>query len=124
MSVSARTMATEHTVNQRTALDEKVDHLQSDVDELKSDVKDLRKTIDVVRTDLAEHRIETEKSFGKVREEIGALRTEMVKEIGALCAEMIEGFAKLTNARSADKVWWLIIAGALLGVMAHGFKWI
>ena len=23
-----------------------------------------------------------------------------------------------------DRVWWLMIAGALLGVMAHGFKWI
>jgi hypothetical protein len=28
------------------------------------------------------------------------------------------------NSRWSDKVWWLVIAGALLGVMARGFKWI
>jgi len=26
--------------------------------------------------------------------------------------------------RMLDKVWWLLISAALLGVMARGFKWI
>lgn len=32
--------------------------------------------------------------------------------------------ADLRIGRANDRVWWLMIAGALLGVMAHGFKWI
>lgn len=31
---------------------------------------------------------------------------------------------ELVTDRWKDKVWWLVIAGALLGVMARGFKWI
>jgi hypothetical protein len=33
-------------------------------------------------------------------------------------------FAQLMKSRMTDKVWWLLIAATLLGVMARGFKWI
>jgi chromosome segregation ATPase len=81
MSVAARKIEVEHMVNERTALDEKVDHIQSDVAELKGDVKR-------IDASLAEHRVETEKSFGKVREEISALRNDVTKEIGSLRADI------------------------------------
>lgn len=44
--------------------------------------------------------------------------------IAALRLEMREGFAALQRGRLVDKVWWLLISGALLGVMARGLKWI
>jgi hypothetical protein len=32
--------------------------------------------------------------------------------------------AALHSARAFDRVWWLLMSGALLGVMARAFKWI
>jgi len=32
--------------------------------------------------------------------------------------------AALHAARAFDRVWWLLMSGALLGVMARAFKWI
>ena len=124
----ARHFETERTMNPRTALDEKVDHIQSDVEELKSDVRELRTKIDAVSADLAEHRVETERSFGALRAEMaagfGAVRAEMAAGLGALEGKMKDEIAKVMSARAADRVWWLVIAGTLLGVMARGFKWI
>ena len=37
---------------------------------------------------------------------------------------MKDSFGKIQVGRALDKVWALLLAGALLGVMAHGFKWI
>jgi hypothetical protein len=33
-------------------------------------------------------------------------------------------FAELKIGRALDRVWWLLMCGTLLGVMARGFKWI
>jgi hypothetical protein len=35
-----------------------------------------------------------------------------------------KSFAALHAARAFDRVWWLLMSGALLGVMARAFKWI
>lgn len=35
-----------------------------------------------------------------------------------------KSFAALHTARAFDRVWWLLMSGALLGVMARAFKWI
>jgi hypothetical protein len=32
--------------------------------------------------------------------------------------------AALQSARAFDRVWWLLMSGALLGIMARAFKWI
>jgi hypothetical protein len=32
-------------------------------------------------------------------------------------------FADLKVSRANDRVWWLMISAALLGIMAHGLKW-
>jgi hypothetical protein len=32
--------------------------------------------------------------------------------------------AELKISRALDRVWWLLMCGTLLGVMARGFKWI
>jgi len=33
-------------------------------------------------------------------------------------------FSALHAARAFDRVWWLLMSGALLGVMARAFKWL
>ncbi len=38
--------------------------------------------------------------------------------------KMEKGFAELKLARVRDRIWWLLMCGALLGVMAKGFHWL
>ena len=91
-------------------------------------------------------RTETKVEFGTVRAEIGALRAETKAEFKEVRAEMKSEFAavrtemadfrkslqaqidKLAEKLDTAKGWavglYLTGMGLLLGVMAHGFKWI
>ena len=59
-------------------------------------------------------------------------KTESVKDLVTTLAINMEksfanvekSFAALHSARAFDRVWWLLMSGALLGVMARTFKWI
>jgi hypothetical protein len=44
--------------------------------------------------------------------------------VTALALNMGKSFAALHAARAFDRVWWLLMSGALLGVMARAFKWL
>jgi len=37
---------------------------------------------------------------------------------------MEKAFSVLKVARVLDRVWWLLMSGALLGIMGRAFKWI
>ncbi len=76
-------------------LESDVAHLRSDVADIKVDIRGLRSSVDDVRSELHASVLHTEKSF-----------------------------AALKVGRAMDRVWWLLIAGAMLAVMARGFKWI
>lgn len=76
-------------------LESDVAHLRADVSEMKGDIKKLDSKVDTVKDSVASLALATEKSFGELR----------------------------TN-RFEDRVWWLLIGGAILGVLAHGFKWL
>jgi hypothetical protein len=52
------------------------------------------------------------------------MRNALRADMQALRMEMRDSFAKLRVGRVLDKVWWLMIAAALLSVMARGMKWI
>ena len=54
----------------------------------------------------------------------GTLESNTMTSFGTLEKKMLEGFAELREGRWKDKVWWLLISASLLGIMAHGFKWI
>ena len=118
MAATARKFEMEPQMHERTVLDAKVDHIQSDVAGLKSDVKRIDAKVDAVGASLTEHRIETERSFAKVRDEmakqrdelkasIAALRNDMTEAIGALRVEMKDSLAALRRDRSAQ-IGWLI----------------
>jgi chromosome segregation ATPase len=59
-------------------------------------------------------------------------KTDSVKDlVTALAINMEKSFANVEksiaaihSARAFDRVWWLLMSGALLGVMARAFKWI
>jgi uncharacterized phage infection (PIP) family protein YhgE len=44
--------------------------------------------------------------------------------LASLALRMEKLFAELKIGRALDRVWWLLMCGTLLGVMARGFKWI
>jgi predicted nucleic acid-binding Zn-ribbon protein len=93
----------EPVIEERVArLEEKVEHIQSDVSEIKTDVRRSNDKIDAVNQKVDDFRVSVEKSFAAVGERIADLKT----------------------GRAYDRVWWLLIAAALLGVMAKGFGWI
>ena len=107
MAVPARKIESEGVMEERTArLEVKVDHLQADVTELK------------VRTTRLEEKVDNAREATEKR--IDGVRDALEKKIDAL-RDSIES---LKVGRWVDRVWWLVIAGGMLGVMARGFKWI
>ena len=87
-------------------LEAHVEHIQADVTELRQDVKDMRK--DLKRLD----------------EKIDARFEACMGRIDSAQNENNESFESLRIGRIVDRVWMLLAMGALLGVMARGFKWI
>ncbi|MEJ1960614.1 MAG: hypothetical protein WDO56_03310 [Gammaproteobacteria bacterium] len=103
-------------------LDEKVDNLRKDVAELRADVRRIDTKIDGVNAGLVEHRLETEKSFAKLRDEtkesIAALRNEFTASVGALRLEMKEYFDGHRNDRKALIAWMI---STMIGVAGLAF---
>lgn len=75
------------------------DHIQSDVTELKANVKQLDSKVDAQGKDLG-------------------------TKIENLERTMREKLEKLAIGQWANRVWALLLAGVVLGVMARGFHWI
>jgi hypothetical protein len=44
--------------------------------------------------------------------------------VANLALAMEKSFAELKIGRALDRVWWLLMSAALLGIMARAFKWI
>jgi uncharacterized coiled-coil protein SlyX len=85
-----------------TPLDERVARLEANVEHIQKDVAETR--IDIRR----------------LNDKVDSLKDAVT----ALAINMEKSFATLHAARAFDRVWWLLMSGALLGVMAHAFRWI
>jgi chromosome segregation ATPase len=130
----------EDPVEERTVvLEADVKHIRSDVSELKVDGRRLNDKIDQVdqrlnaKIDGVEQRLS-----GKIDEvdqrlggKIDALdqrlsgKIDSVKDsVANLALAMEKAFAELKVGRALDRVWWLLMSAALLGIMARAFKWI
>jgi septal ring factor EnvC (AmiA/AmiB activator) len=116
MPAAARKFELEPQMQERTVLDEKIDHLQEDITDLKADVRRIDAKFDSLSTSLSEHRLETEKSLAKLRDEtkdsISALRIEM----SALRIEMRDTLAKCLGNRNAQIAWTVSTIIAMAGV--------
>jgi SMC interacting uncharacterized protein involved in chromosome segregation len=107
MAMPALKFELETPLEERVArLEANVEHIQKDVSDLKIDVRRLYDKIDTV-----DH---------KLSSKIDSLKDT----VSALAINMEKSFASLHAARAFDRVWWLLMSGALLGVMARAFKWI
>lgn len=76
-------------------LEARTEHIQSDVQDLRQDMKGLRQEM-----------------------------KEFTEKIDAKFTEFHKAFESMKIGRVWDRVWMLLSMGALLGVMARGFKWI
>ena len=107
MALPALRFEPENSVEDRmTRLEVNVENIQTYVSEIKTEIRRLDNKIDEVDKRLT----------GKIE----VLDQKLSEGLDALKAAI----ADLRVGRANDRVWWLTIAAALIGVMAHGFKWI
>ena len=94
MAMPALMFELETPLEERVArLEANVEHIQKDVSDMKIDIRRLNDKIDGVKDSVTNLALNVEKSF-----------------------------AALNIARAVDRVWWLLMSGALLGIMARAFK--
>ena len=136
MALPALKFETETPLEERVArLEANVDHIQKDVAETRIDIRRLNDKIDNVdqklsaKIDGVDQRLSAkidnveQKLSAKidgVKDLVTALALNMEKSL----ANVEKSIAALHSARAFDRVWWLLMSGALLGVMARAFKWI
>jgi chromosome segregation ATPase len=82
--------------------------------------KSLGGKIDEVDKSLGGKIDEVDKTLGGKTDEVDK---RLTGKIDSLKDSMEKEFRKLDRERLYDRVWFLLIAAAILGVMAHGFKW-
>ena len=146
MAMPALKFEPETPVEERLArLEVSVENIQSDVTEMKTDIRRLDGKIDDLNKGLSakigDGDLRTERKIDEVDKrltgKIEALDEKLSAKIDALDKKQSESFdalrtlimslqnsfADLKVSRANDRVWWLMISAALLGIMAHGLKW-
>jgi phage shock protein A len=96
MALPARKIETEESMEARIArLEAHTEHIQSHVQDLRQDMKGLRQEM-----------------------------KEFTEKIDAKFVDLQKALESMKIGRVWDRVWILLAMGALLSVMARGFKWI
>jgi hypothetical protein len=107
MAMPALKLEAENPVEERVArLEVNVEHILLDVSDIKIDIRRLNDKIDAVDKKLSD-------KFDSLKDTVASLTLRVET-----------GFADMKASRAMDRVWWLLMCAAMLGVMAHGFKWL
>jgi phage shock protein A len=97
----------EKTVEQRLErLEVHVEHIQSDVTEVKAKLGEM------------------DQRLMAIEQRLTAQNKELDQKLTAKIDKLIEGVADLHVRRAFDRVWFMLMSAALLGIMAKAFKWI
>lgn len=91
-------------------LESDVAHIRSDIADIKADIRGLRSEIGGMRADM----MGIDKSLRAELHGAGMSLRSMISELDQ----------RLTRGLAANRVWMLLQSAAILGVMAHGFKWL
>jgi hypothetical protein len=111
MALPALKFEMETPLEERVArLEANVEHIQKDVSDMKIDIRRLGDKIDSVDQKLSAR-------IDSVKDLVTTLAINMEKSF----ANVEKSFAALHSARAFDRVWWLLMSGALLGGMARAF---
>jgi predicted nucleic acid-binding Zn-ribbon protein len=143
MALPALTLEWEAPLEERVArLETNVEHIQKDVADMKIDIRRLGEKIDGVdqklcaKIDSVDQKLTAkidgvdQKLSGRidsVKDAVTTLAINMEKQFANVeksFAAVEKSFGVLHTARAFDRVWWLLMSGALLGLMARAFKWI
>ena len=129
MALPALKFEMETPVEERVArLEANVEHIQKDVSDMKIDIRRLGDKIDSVDQKLSAKIDGVDQKLSAKIDGVDqklSIKIESVKDLVTNLAINVEkSFAALHAARAFDRVWWLLMSGALLGVMARAFKWI
>jgi len=140
MALPAMKFEPEGPLEERVArLEVNVEHIQKDVSDMKVDIRRLNDKIDGVeerltaKIDGVDQRLTakidgleqklTAKIDGVDQRQIA--RFDSLKDVvTALAINMEKQFGALRSARAFDRVWYLLMSAALLGIMARAFKWL
>lgn len=58
-----------------------------------------------------------------IQVDVSEIKTDL-RQLGAKVDDVKESIASLKVGRAMDRVWWLLMLGALLGIMARAFHWL
>jgi phage shock protein A len=107
MAMPALLLESEDPVEERVArLEVNVEHIRSDISDMKVDIRRLGDKIDTLDQ--------------KLSAKIDSVDQKLSTKIDSV----VQSIAELRIGRALDRVWWLLMSGALLGIMARAFKWI
>jgi predicted RNase H-like nuclease (RuvC/YqgF family) len=125
MALPALKFELETPLEERAArLEANVEHIRQDVAETKTDVRRLNDKIDNVDQRLSDKIDRVDQKLSAKIDSVKDLVTTLAINMEKRFADMEKSFATLQAARAFDRVWWLLMSAALLGVMARAFKWI
>ena len=125
MAMPALKLEMEMSVEERAArLEANVDHIQKDVAETRIDIRRLNDKIDNVDQRLSAKIDSVDQKLSARIDGVKDLVTTLAINMEKSFANVEKSIAALHSARAFDRVWWLLMSGALLGVMARAFKWI
>jgi len=125
MALPALKFEMETPLEERVArLEANVEHIQKDVSDMKIDIRRLGDKIDGVDQKLSAKIDGVDQKLSAKTESVKDLVTTLAINMEKSFANVEKSFAALHSARAFDRVWWLLMSGALLGVMARAFKWI
>ena len=125
MAMLALKLDMEIPVEERVArLEANVDHIQKDVAETRIDIRRLNDKIDGVDQKLSAKIDGVDQRLSAKTDSVKDLVTNLAINMEKSFANVEKSIAALHSARAFDRVWWLLMSGALLGVMARAFKWI
>jgi hypothetical protein len=113
-------------------LESDIEHMKSNTTVIAAGVRRLSDRVEAVQDSLSGKiereagslRAMNESLGGKIDREIGSLRTSGESKLDSVRTSLESKIDALTREIWSTKVWTLLIAAAILGVMAHGFKWL
>jgi hypothetical protein len=131
MAMPALMFELETPLEERVArLEANVEH-QKDVSDMKIDIRRLGDKLDSIDQKLSAKIDSVDQKLSpkieSVKDSVTTLAINMEKSFANVekrFTDVEKSFAVLHAARAFDRVWGLLMSGALLGVMARAFKWI